>query len=318
MKTQTGILSALLVGALGYAGYLHFENANLRDQLENQEAVALVEAVEGETLKPVAAVEEQKNEAPVTEQVVVKEATPSAHPPRPDFRARGRERMARMTAAFNDPEMRADMIERQMNRIDSQYAGFFKTLDLSPDEMDTLRTLMAERSIVGREARMRGFPGATDEDREKASEARDMQRGILKEQVEELLGEETTAALKDYSESLPYRQEVEALASSLSFTETPLNAEQNELLVQSLQTVSTEFEYTKDFSNMRRFGGQDLSATDVAVYFEERTTYDELVISAAEQALSEEQMAVFAERQIADRERDQRRMEFMLQSREEN
>ncbi len=222
--------------------------------------------------------------------------------------------MKQMVAAFEDPQMRVDMIERQMNRVDSRYADFFKTLDLSPEDLDTLRTLMAEQGVVNWEMRMRSFGADSDEARLEAEAAREIQKKALKEQIGSLLGEDGAAALEDYSDTLPYRNEVEGLATSLSFSSTPLTDGQSEALVGAIRDVSKSFEYTVDLSRMRGLDMSSVDAADIDSYFQERSERDEMILQAAAESLKDEQLAAYAERQMAERERDRRQLEFMKQN----
>ncbi|EDY85250.1 hypothetical protein VDG1235_4885 [Verrucomicrobiia bacterium DG1235] len=319
MKTSTVTLSLLLMAAVAYAAYLQVEVNRLKSwQIEMvspefvDETVVANDEVDSTALSEPAKLRspglEPQPGAVATVRPVAEQATESS------WQDRRRERMQRMAAAFEDPQMRVDMIERQMERVDSRYADFFKTLNLSANDLETLRTLMAERGVVNWEMRMKGFGAESDEEREKIDEERKFQRDVLAEEIEELLGEENAVALKDYSDSLPYRGEVEALASSLSFTDTPLTQSQSESLVNSIRGVAEDFEFSKDLSGMRGPQMASVSEKDIEVYFSERAARDEAVIAAAARTLSEEQLAAYAERQLAERERDQRQMEFMQQN----
>lgn len=306
-------LSAGLVLVAGYAGYLQVENERLKE--------ALLAVGTGTVGVPDLGVETAPVEVEVGE-VAAPEGRMDGAPSgpvavEPERRERGqdwrRERMQRMAAAFEDPEMRLDMVERQMGRIDASYAGFFGTLNLDAGQIDLLKTLMAEQGVVGWESRMRRFAAGSDEARAELEASERQQREALDGQIAALLGTDGAAALQDYTESLPHREEVAALATRLSYTDSPLSAAQSELLVQGLQSVAAEFRYTKDLSEMPRGGGR-LEAAEVELYFSEREQRDALVFEAAAGALNEEQLAAFADRQIAERERERRRMEFALEN----
>lgn len=316
MRPSTLSLSVLLVVSIGYAAYLQIEVNRLKD------AAVLVADEAGERLSKALDVEEElvgsETEGSSIEAAdgaatpeVVAQAEPSAEQSRA---ARREERMQRMLASFEDPQMRADMVERQMNRIDGRYAEFFKTLDLNPDDLEVLRTLMAERGVVNWEMRMRRFGASNDEERESLEGERQLQREVLAQEIELLLGEDNAVALQDYTESLPFRGQVDALASSLSFTDSPLSADQGEALVASFQEVSRTFEYTNDLSEMRGRNFGNLSSDDVSTYFKEREEYDSRILEVASETLDDAQLAAYAERQLAERERAQRQIEFMMEN----
>lgn len=316
MKPSTPILSILLVASIGYAAFLQME----LNRLETSLASVADEVEQFEEPLPESTLALETNEEPPAElgsaatafqDLVEAEAGPSREEERA---ARRQERTQRMLAAFEDPQMRVDMIERQMNRIDSRYAEFFKTLDLPQEDLEILRTLMAEGGVLNWEMRTRGFGASSEEERALLNEERQFQREVLQGEITALLGEEKSAALDDYTESLPYRSQVEALASSLSFTDTPLSDDQSERLVTSIKEVSQSFEYTRDLSDMRGRGVSNLSSEEVATYFKEREEYDSRVLEAASETLSDAQLAAYAERQLAERERNQRQIEYMLEN----
>lgn len=307
MRTSTLPLSILLAGAVGYAAFLQLELSRLKKQgaIVAAPPSERLDMISEKTAAGVPVLDESKTGAVASEEEGEERVSGG------EWRERRRERMA---AIFDNPEMRLDMVERQMSRIDSSYAGFFRSLDLGPDEIEVLRTLMAEQNIIGWESRMRSSSARTDAERAEAEAAARQQREVLAAEIDKLLRDEGAAALQDYRDSLPYRREVEALASSLSYGEAPLSPEQSELLVQKLQTVSTDHRFTNDLSRIGRGGSVDLSAEDVDLHFKERREHDALVVDAAAEALNEQQLAAFAEKQVAEREREERRVRFMLEN----
>lgn len=325
MRSSTVILSVLLVAAVGYAAFLQREIARLRNLQPSDAADSeLVDdfALAGETeeervVRSLFGTNALAEISATGEAGAIETGSADAEPRRSEgWQERRRERASRMAAAFDNPDMRLDMVERQMQRVDAEYASFFKRLDLPPEQLETLRTLMAERSVVDWESRARALAATSDEERAEIREIRRSQREMLEGEIETLLGEEGAAELQQYTNNLPYRREVEELATSLSFTDSPLREEQTERLIREMRRVSSEFAYTKDLSDLRREDRRDLSPDDVAQYFAERRVRDDILIDAAAESLNPEQLAAFAERQIAERERERRQMEFMLQSRE--
>lgn len=311
MKTSSIALSVLLAAAVGYAGYLQTEVNRLKAlALAGPEVSAAAKGFDGN-----ASVEtERALRADPAIAGVPAEPAASAAPPPMDRAARFAERMKVALAAFEDPELRADLVERQMNRLDSRYAAFFKTLGLGPDQMDTLRTLMAEREVGERELRMRRSGAQSEEEREALDAARLSQREAIDGQIAALLGDQKATAMQDYAETLPYREEVRALASSLSYTDSPLSEQQSDALASSIRDVSSAFRYNVDVSNLRRGELASLSSEVIATYMRERADRDELVLQAAAESLNDSQLAAYAERQLAERERDLRQIEFMQQN----
>lgn len=320
MKKVVFSLSVVLTAVAGYAVYLQLEVSRLEQLIavrDIPEAVGEARVAEATSDAVPASELGESGSQNGTQYVAAAQATgvevapPANQENREDRR---RDRMERMAAVFEDPQMRADMVERQMTRIDDQYAKFFKTLNLSSEDLDTLRTLMAERSVINWETRMRRFGAEDEAERDAINAERELQRDVLSEEIKALLGKEGTQELKDYSEGLPYRREVDALATSLSYSESPLSEAQSEALVDSMRIASKGFEYTKDLSEMRGPGMRDVSRGDIETYFSERAERDALVLEVASDTLDDAQLSALAERQLAERERDRRQMEFMQQN----
>ncbi|MDQ8201853.1 hypothetical protein [Pelagicoccus sp. SDUM812003] len=317
MRSSTLILSVSLIAAIGYATFLQLENSRLRSRFESS-SESLGNGIQsaGSARQQAARADEDATGSPASS-VLAQESErlgQNEQSRESEWRERRRERMERMRSAFDDPQMRADMIEQRMARVDERFAEFFKGLDLSPEDLETLRVLMAERGVVNWEMRMRSFAPGGDADPEALEAERKRRRELLDEEIVALLGEERAEDLKDYSESLPYREEVERLETSLSYTDAPLTKKQSKFLVQELQRLDQMYAYTNDLSERRGRDMASLSRSEVDLYFAERTAKETAILDSVAGVLTEEQLAAFADRQMSERERDQRRMEFMLEN----
>lgn len=311
------ITSILAIILAGYCGYLSVANQRLKRQLAA--AIAENEIVE------IVSVEASE----MTEESV---ADVRFDPGPEGFEGRGglsreafMERRAEMREAqlaralktFEDPELRMDMIERQMQRLDRGYADFFKRLNLPPEELDALKTLMAERTLIRMEAGLRAS-GATEEDRKAIREDFSNQLTLLSDDINNLLGEEDAKKLAHYSNTLEYRGEVKDFERSLSYSDTPLSERQTEGLVNAFAKVDKEFEYSVDINNRggRGRGGenQPLTRETVDTYYQEREVYDALLLEQASKVLNEAQLASLAAQQISERERDYRQSQQALEN----
>ncbi len=309
-------VSLVAVSLAGYAGYLSFENSRLKDRLAEYESG---ESVSAESQTP-DQLEETTAEAEVSlgenasgEIARVEEASPS-EPDRQQRRFEGRqERIKRMLAMLEDPESRLDLIERNMGRIDQRFAAFFKTLDLSAEEMDLLKTLMAERELKRFEGQMR-MATADEADREGIREETILERELLAQDINDLLGEEDAARLSAYTDGLPYRRDVEELSQSLSYTDFPLSESQSESIISAYTNVAKNFEYTNDFGGRTRGQPENFTPETVSTYLAEKEAFDNLVLEQVATSLNDNQLASLAEKQMLDRQQASRRMEMMLES----
>ncbi len=313
------ILSFLAIALAGYSGFLSMENQRLKRQLADASnplvpSKKIVKDAEAETLaengKPNEQVQERGGRFEGFENLTREEIMER----RKEARAA---QLARALEAFEDPELRMDMVERQMQRLDRGYADFFKRLNLPPEELDALKTLMAERSVLRMEAGLRAS-AASEEERKALKEEYSNQMVLLSDDINGLLGEEDAKKLTQYTKTLEYRGEVENFERSLSYTDTPLDERQSEALVNAFAKVDKDFEYTVDISANRGRGreGNDIQLTKEVVdtYYQEREMYDAMLLEQASKVLNEAQLASLAAQQISERERDYRQAQQALEN----
>ena len=313
---STVILSVLLVGFAAYSGYLSMENSSLKRQLANMSLAP--EPVRERSAQGAieVAVSEEDAEQPIIEgrrRPVGEDGEPLT---REDIMERRREQrnqgIERMLAALDDPEMRLDMIERNMGRIDRAYEDLFKRLKLPPEELDALKTLMAEQGLLRMEGQLRASL-AEEGDRDAVREDYKAQREQLTEDIYALLGEDKAAQFKYFNNTLEYRGDVDDIERTLSFTDTPMTVRQSEGLVKAFASVDKNFEYSYDLEQMRRGGDRDQITQEVVdTYYQEREIYDTMILENASKVLNDQQLAALAAQQISDREREQREMQYQL------
>lgn len=313
-RWTTSVLSVLLIGFAAYSGYLSMENRSLKRQLAN---MALVP--ESMRSNPVQDAVEVASTAEGAERGIEGRRRPLDENgellTREDIFERRREQrnegIQRMLEALDDPERRLDMIERNMGRIDRAYEDLFKRLKLPPEELDALKTLMAEQGLLRMEGQLRASL-AEDGDRDAVREDYKNQRDQLTQDIYALLGEDKAAQFKYFSNTLEYRGDVDDIERTLSFTETPMTVRQSEGLVKAFASVDKNFEYSYDLEQLRRGGRDQITQEIVDTYYHEREIYDAMILENASQVLNDQQLAALAEQQISDREREQREMQYQL------
>lgn len=157
----------------------------------------------------------------------------------PDSRGRGGEMSATATALrelMAKPEVQAMMSLQQKAAIDARYAGLFKNLNLTPEQTDKLKTLLAERGNTRRDveeaARAQGIDPRDDPAayRKLFADA----QNVLNASIKSVIGEQGYAQLQTYEQTMPQRNLVESLQQRLSYTDMPLTSTQTEQLVQIL------------------------------------------------------------------------------------
>ena len=159
---------------------------------------------------------------------------------RGNFRVRGGNNPMQMANAMRDlmakPEVQAMINATQKARIDAQYAALFKSMNLSPDQAEKVKTLLADRTNTMQDvmnaARDQGINPRTDPQGYQqliASAQNDINNGL-----KAVLGDAGFSQLQNYEQTMPQRSVVNQLQQRLSYTDTPLTLSQADQLVQVL------------------------------------------------------------------------------------
>ncbi|MCH6255333.1 putative porin [Puniceicoccaceae bacterium K14] len=220
-----------------------------------------------------------------------------------------RERMMEFVARFDDPESRLNMIDDRLNRVDGRYSDFFKRSGLSSDQIGILKTMLAERDVLRMEGQLKRRAAYTDAEREALAASMAQKNSIIDSEIASLIGEDLAESLEVYNETEPYRRSVDSLSQSLSYTSSPISEEQSEALVGIMASAADSFEYSNDLSNARGRFINNYSEEEISTYFQEREAYEQLLIANAREVLDDEQLAIFVEQQVSERESLQRRVE---------
>jgi hypothetical protein len=152
------------------------------------------------------------------------------------------------------PEVQAMLNQQQQSALDGRYAALFKNLNLPSEQVDRLKTLLAERATtvmdVMSAARDQGIDPRQNPDafRKLVSDAQD----AINTSIKGLIGDSGFAQLTSYEQTLPQRNVVNQLEQRLSYTSTPLTPAQSEQLVQILAKNSPA---TAQTNNLQTFEG---------------------------------------------------------------
>jgi hypothetical protein len=165
-----------------------------------------------------------------------------ARPPR-EFAGRGRgdprgfgPQVNAMRDLMSKPDVQAMINLQQQSMIDARYGSLFKNLNLQPEQVDRLKTLLAERNTtimdVAGAALEQGIDPRQNPDafQKLVSDA----QNAINTSIKEVIGDAGFAQLTSYEQTLPQRNVVDQLDRRLSYTNTPLTAAQSEQLVQIL------------------------------------------------------------------------------------
>lgn len=142
-------------------------------------------------------------------------------------------REAAMRDLLARPEVQAMFAAQQKQQIEQRYAALFRLLNLSPEQAERLKTLLAERQSAPQEvltvAREQGIDPRSDRAafQKLLTDARD----AVDTSIKGLLGDGGFAQLQTYEHTMPQRAIVDQLQQRLSYTPDPLSSAQAEQLV---------------------------------------------------------------------------------------
>lgn len=161
-------------------------------------------------------------------------------------------------SALQKPEIQRLIATQQKAQLDNRYAALFKSLNLSPEALEKFKNLLVERQTsmmdVMTAAREQGVNPRTD--------PKGFQQLVAGTQAEidasikAAVGDTAYNQYKNYEQTIPQRATTDQLAQRLSYTATPLTADQSASMLQILSQTSAQRTGT---------GGNVAVATNVAV-----------------------------------------------------
>ena len=148
-----------------------------------------------------------------------------------------------MAELMKDPEVAAAMKLEQEARIEQRYGALFKQLNLPAEKVAELKSMLAERENAMRDvmttAAAQGLNPRDNRD-ELRQLANDMQAEV-DNTIKNTLGENVLTALNTYNNTSAQRSTINDLAQKLSYSSTPLNDTQSQMLT----TILTETAQTQ-------------------------------------------------------------------------
>lgn len=148
----------------------------------------------------------------------------------------GRGPDAAMRELMAKPEVQALMAQQQKAAVEGRYAALFKNLNLTPEQAEKLKTLLADRMNTGRDvaeaARAQGIDPR--ENRETFAKLLSDAQTTLDNSIKSVIGEQGYSQLQAYEQTMPQRNVVEQLQRQLAYSDSPLTTQQSEQLVQIL------------------------------------------------------------------------------------
>jgi hypothetical protein len=202
---------------------------------------------------------------------------------------------------FKNPEMR-ELIKNQQKTvmgtmIDKNYADFFKSMNLTPEQQQAMKDLLLEKMLGNADLGMEMMSGEMDAEKraeltKKMKEAAD----AINQQLKDMLGAENYAQYEAYEKTVPDRMALEQLKTQLG-GDLALNANQESLLVSAMSEERQNFKFTTDFSNQQDFSEDMFSKFTedrINVFLQEQEQLSQKYLARAQTILSADQYAAYA------------------------
>ena len=137
---------------------------------------------------------------------------------------------------LSDPRLQKMTALATKIRLDGQFGDLFKSLNLSPDQLNQFKNLLVEKQMVAFDS----ITVARDQGIDPRSDPKSFFQAVaagqktVDDQITTLLGADGDAQFQQYEKSIPARNTSSLLKQSLSYTSTPLTDDQSNSLVQIL------------------------------------------------------------------------------------
>jgi hypothetical protein len=167
---------------------------------------------------------------------------------------------------FKSKEMK-EMIKTQQKTvlggmIDKNYAPYFTSLNLTPEQSSSLKDLILNRGLVDAEAGMSMLSGDNDPDKRKEiMDKTKADRDAVNSQIKDFLGEDNYTQFQTYEKTIPDRMSLNMYKDQQGSGPGALNPDQEAQLIQAMGDERQNFKFTTDYSDQSKFNG------DIASYF---------------------------------------------------
>lgn len=240
MAASKNIVIAILAITSAGVGLLAWRQHR---ELVGLRAAAVSPSERADWQKRVWAAEKQRAESEAkvaaTERV---DAPPPANAPAPVGAPppEGRGFQQNFGAMMENPDVQRLLGLQQKAALDGRYAELFKSLHLSPAQLEQFKNLLVEKSTAMMDvltaARAQGVNPRSD--RATFQKLLDDAQNDIDASIRTTLGEAGYASYRDYESTLPQRAVLDQLQQRLSYSATPLTEQQSQQLLQILATTA--------------------------------------------------------------------------------
>lgn len=202
---------------------------------------------------------------------------------------------------FKSPEMK-DFIKNQQKTVvgtllEKNYAALIASLQLTPDQAETLKDLLMKRSMADAETGMAMLAGENDPAKRKelAQQAK-TQHQAVDDQIKQFLGDANYTQFQAYEKTLPERMTLNSFKDQQASGPGALTPAQEEQLIQVMGDERQSFKFTTDLNDKSKLEG-DLSTVfseeKINQFQSELEQLNKQYLARAQNILSSDQLTAF-------------------------
>ncbi len=206
-----------------------------------------------------------------------------------------------MSSMLKSPEMRA-MVKKQQEAvvgmmIDRNYADFFKSLNLSPEQSAALKDFISKKALIDAGMGLDLMAGNMDADQRKAiTDQAKSERDAIDEQIKGFLGTDNYAQYQAYEKTIPERQALQQFKDSLAGSSTMMSGDQEQQLLKAMSDEREAFKFSTDFQDRSKFDGDfenTLTDEKIDTFLAEQEQLTQKYLERARAILSADQLASY-------------------------
>jgi hypothetical protein len=206
-----------------------------------------------------------------------------------------------MAEMLKDPKMK-DFVKAQQKMvlsgmIDKNYARFFSSLALSPEQTASLKDLITKKSLVDAQTGISIMSASQDQtERMQILDQSNAEKEGINAEIKQMLGDDLYQNFQAYEKSQPERMSVGMFKDGQASGPNALTVDQEEELIQALSEERQTFKFTTDLYDQSRIARDlsgNLSEDKLKQFQQERSQLDEKYLERARAILSPEQMPQF-------------------------
>jgi RNA polymerase sigma factor (sigma-70 family) len=212
--------------------------------------------------------------------------------------------LAQMAAS---PEMRDMMKKAFIPSIERAYAKLFADLNLTPEQVSSLRTLIANKMTAGSIEQAKALGGGLSlEEKQQLENQFKAEKAGVDKQIQDLLGADGFAAFQACENTYYDREQIvgpSGFSSQLTGNQQ-LTSDQTEQLIQAMAAERQQFKFTTYFDGESLASSYDVTArlsdANISQYQKEQTQLNQLYLARTQTILTPDQQLVL-QKFLADR-----------------